>query len=150
MPCEHESENEHALLVRIRIQHDQIGSPGFRSRDRAVEPEQWLQRHPEAGWSWPSWPEASWHQIVVLNGHDSYRTPLRYESSFGIKSTLCEINAPYTSAANTCCSLEHRGRVQHHLHHLHLFGIEGCGCRVYRLTILLIEEKTLYIYGTIL
>jgi len=34
--------------------------------DRAVEPEQWLQCHPEAGSSWPSWPKAShlnvgWH-----------------------------------------------------------------------------------------
>jgi len=28
-------------------------------RYRAVEPEQWLQRHPEAGSSWPSWPKAS-------------------------------------------------------------------------------------------
>jgi len=27
--------------------------------DGAVEPEQWLQRHPEAGSSWPSWPKAS-------------------------------------------------------------------------------------------
>ena len=26
---------------------------------RAVEPEQCLQRHPEAGSSWPSWPQAS-------------------------------------------------------------------------------------------
>ena len=26
------------------------------ARYRAVEPEQWLQRHPEAGSSWPSWP----------------------------------------------------------------------------------------------
>ena len=24
-----------------------------------MEPEQWLQRHPEAGLSWPSWPKAS-------------------------------------------------------------------------------------------
>jgi len=29
------------------------------ARHRAVEPEQWLQRHPEAGSSWPSWPQAS-------------------------------------------------------------------------------------------
>jgi len=28
------------------------------ARYRAVEPEQWLQRHPEAGSSWPSWHEA--------------------------------------------------------------------------------------------
>jgi hypothetical protein len=28
------------------------------ARYRAVEPEQWLQRHPEAGSSWPSWPMA--------------------------------------------------------------------------------------------
>jgi len=27
------------------------------ARYRAVEPEQWLQRHPEAGSSWPSWPK---------------------------------------------------------------------------------------------
>ena len=27
--------------------------------DIGVEPEQWLQRHPEAGSSWASWPEAS-------------------------------------------------------------------------------------------
>ena len=26
---------------------------------RAVTPEQWLQRHPEAGSSWPSWSQAS-------------------------------------------------------------------------------------------
>ena len=24
-----------------------------------LSPEQWLQRHPEAGLSWPSWPKAS-------------------------------------------------------------------------------------------
>ena len=29
------------------------------ARYRAVEPEQWLQHHPEAGSSWPSWPQAS-------------------------------------------------------------------------------------------
>ena len=29
------------------------------ARYRAVEPEQWLQRHSEAGSSWPSWPKAS-------------------------------------------------------------------------------------------
>ena len=29
------------------------------TRYRAVEPEQWLQRHPEAGSSWPSWPTVS-------------------------------------------------------------------------------------------
>jgi hypothetical protein len=29
------------------------------ARYRAVEPEQWLRRHPEAGSSWPSWPKAS-------------------------------------------------------------------------------------------
>ena len=26
---------------------------------RAVEPEQWFQRHPEAGPSWPSWPRSA-------------------------------------------------------------------------------------------
>ena len=31
------------------------------ARCRAVAPEQWLQRHPEAGSSWPSWPKASHH-----------------------------------------------------------------------------------------
>jgi len=38
------------------------GRGGFQetsARYRAVEPEQWLQRHPEAGSSWPSWPQAS-------------------------------------------------------------------------------------------
>ena len=29
---------------------------------RAVEPEQWLQRHPDVGSSWPSWPKASQHE----------------------------------------------------------------------------------------
>ena len=29
-----------------------------------VEPEQWLQRHPEAGSSWPSWPQASHDPIT--------------------------------------------------------------------------------------
>ena len=29
------------------------------ARYRAVGQEQWLQRHPEAGSSWPSWPKAS-------------------------------------------------------------------------------------------
>ena len=29
------------------------------ARYRAVGPEQWLQLHPEAGSSWPSWPEAA-------------------------------------------------------------------------------------------
>ena len=34
--------------------------------DRSVEPEQWLQRHPEAGSSWPSWPKASQLRISVF------------------------------------------------------------------------------------
>jgi len=38
------------------------------ARYRAVEPEQWLQRHPEAGSSWPSWPKAS------QNEHGAGRT----------------------------------------------------------------------------
>ena len=29
------------------------------ARYKAVEPEQRLQRHPEAGSSWPGWPKAS-------------------------------------------------------------------------------------------
>ena len=29
-----------------------------------MEPEQRLQRHPEAGSSWPSWPKASHHEQV--------------------------------------------------------------------------------------
>jgi len=36
------------------------------ARYRAVEPEQWLQRHPEAGSSWPSWPQASQRTRRVL------------------------------------------------------------------------------------
>ena len=40
-----------------------------------MEPEQWLQRHPEAGLSWPSWPKASQLQIpmgtVYLNSRDA-------------------------------------------------------------------------------
>jgi len=39
------------------------------ARYRAVEPEQWLQRHPEAGSSWPSWPKAS----HVVNANDRFR-----------------------------------------------------------------------------
>ena len=35
---------------------------------RAVEPEQWLQRHPEAGSSWPSWPETSQTRSIVTAG----------------------------------------------------------------------------------
>ena len=34
-------------------------SQGTSARYRAVETEQLPQRHPEAGSSWPSWPEAS-------------------------------------------------------------------------------------------
>jgi len=44
--------------VHFRLSSDDV----FRetsARYRAVEPEQWLQRHPEAGSSWPSWPQAS-------------------------------------------------------------------------------------------
>ena len=33
--------------------------PETSARYRAVEPEPWLQPHPEAGSSWPSWPMAS-------------------------------------------------------------------------------------------
>jgi len=35
-----------------------------------VEPEQWLQRHPEAGSSWPIWPKASQYLtgVVVVEG----------------------------------------------------------------------------------
>ena len=37
-----------------------LGSDGVfqntSAQHRAVEPEQWLQRHPEAGSFWPSWP----------------------------------------------------------------------------------------------
>jgi len=35
------------------------------ARYRAVVPEQWLQRHPEAGSSWPSWSKAS-HIFVSI------------------------------------------------------------------------------------
>jgi len=34
------------------------------ARYRAVEPEQWLQRHPEAGSSWPSWPKVSHREAL--------------------------------------------------------------------------------------
>ena len=41
------------------------------ARYRAVEPERWLQRHPEAGSSWPSWPEASYQAAVIWSRVDS-------------------------------------------------------------------------------
>ena len=31
----------------------------MRTSEKTCEPEQWLQRHPEAGSSWLSWPKAS-------------------------------------------------------------------------------------------
>ena len=34
------------------------------ARYRAVEPEQWLQRHPEAGSFWPSWRQASHTHLI--------------------------------------------------------------------------------------
>jgi len=37
------------------------------ARYRAVAPEQWLQRHPEAGSSGPSWPTAS-HPLALHAG----------------------------------------------------------------------------------
>jgi hypothetical protein len=37
----------------------------------AVEPEQWLQRHPQAGASWPSWPQGS--QTAVERTWNTYR-----------------------------------------------------------------------------
>ena len=36
------------------------------ARYRAVEQEQWLQRQPEAGSSWPSWPRASHRGLLFL------------------------------------------------------------------------------------
>ena len=38
-----------------------VGNQERSARYRAVEPQQRLQRHPEAGSSWPSWPQASHH-----------------------------------------------------------------------------------------
>jgi len=39
-----------------------VASQETSARYRAVEPEQWLQRHPEAGSSWPSCPKASYYE----------------------------------------------------------------------------------------
>ena len=36
------------------------------ARYRTVEPEQWLQRHPEAGSSWPSWLRSSYILFIVF------------------------------------------------------------------------------------
>ena len=36
-----------------------LARPRHRARNGSVELDQWLQRHPEAGSSWPSWPQAS-------------------------------------------------------------------------------------------
>jgi hypothetical protein len=58
------------------IRRGETGPPQTQSNDvfqetsaryRAVEPEQWLQRHPEAGSSWPSWLKAS-HQDSPIMG----------------------------------------------------------------------------------
>ena len=37
------------------------------ARYRAVEPEKWLQRHPEAGSSWSSWPRSSYLRTAQLS-----------------------------------------------------------------------------------
>ena len=53
-----------ALSSRSRLSSDDA----FQEKSaqyKAVEPEQWLQRHPEAGSSWPSWPKASEADDVV-------------------------------------------------------------------------------------
>ena len=46
------------------------------TRYRAVEPEQWLQRHPEAGSSWPSWSKAS--QVMRLQGYEDLRSAAHF------------------------------------------------------------------------
>jgi hypothetical protein len=45
------------------------------ARYRAVEPEQWLQRHPDAGSSWSIWPQAS---------HTPCRLPFRSLTVFNV------------------------------------------------------------------
>jgi len=47
------------------------------ARCRAVEPEPWLQRLPEAGSSLPSWPKAS--QSDALRGADLFRADRLWE-----------------------------------------------------------------------
>ena len=46
------------------------------ARYRAVKPEQWLQRHPEAGSPWPSWTQAS-HR---LRKRDMFSVVPKFES----------------------------------------------------------------------
>ena len=43
---------------RLQLSSDDVFQE-LSARYRAVEPEQWLQRHPEASSSWPSWPKPS-------------------------------------------------------------------------------------------
>jgi len=40
------------------------------SERRLPDIEQWLQRHPEAGTSWPSWPKASYLTYNAIIPHD--------------------------------------------------------------------------------
>ena len=48
------------------------------ARYRAVKPEQWLQRHPEAGSSWPSWPQASQGGYLILEADGVHGVGLKH------------------------------------------------------------------------
>jgi len=68
------------------------------ARYRALEPEQWLQRHPEAGSSWPSWPKAS-HSPAVPRAR-------RYEKTFDHPLLFCQlflITYPYMTQCRGAC-----------------------------------------------
>jgi len=48
------------------------------ARYKAVEPEQWLQRHPEAGSSWSSRPRSSWRGLRAYPSHGLSGNPTPY------------------------------------------------------------------------
>ena len=66
---------------------------------RSAEPEQWLQRHPEAGPSWLSWPNAS-HRI---------------NSEQGIYNTVCRCSSSPAWGPGVISEREQRHTVEGHL-----------------------------------
>ena len=61
--------------------------------------EQWFQRHPEAGSSWPSWPQASQEGLVGSSGQWLQRAPMAPTSTDPTSTAPTSMEGPASSSA---------------------------------------------------
>ena len=85
------------------------------AQKRAAAPDQWLQRHPEAGSSWPSWYKASqwgWSRRALPNPLEPFNTHTHTLSlshapahSLGLSLSLCSLSLTHTQYLSVSLSL---------------------------------------------